>query len=372
LIVGFGCNVPSIMATRTLENHRERIITIMMAPFMSCGARLSVYALFAAAFFPEGGQNIVFLLYIVGIIFAVLTALIIKTTLLPGEATPFLMELPTYHMPKARDVLIRTWSKLKGFLVDAGKLIILMVLVINFLNSWGTDGSFGNEDQDDSVLSEISRSITPIFKPMGIQEDNWPATVGIFTGILAKEVVVGTLDAIYSEIDKTNASEAVEEEFSLMTSINEAFSTIPTNLLDVVNNLTDPLGFNILDSTADQQSAASEQDVDTATFGAMVKRFDGQVGAFAYLLFILLYAPCVAATAAIYREAGPRWMWFALAWSTGMAYSAATLFYQLARFNQHPASSTAWVISIIAAVTLVIIFMRRIGQTYNKPAEAPV
>jgi len=372
LIVGFGCNVPSIMATRTLENHRERIITIMMAPFMSCGARLSVYALFAAAFFPEGGQNIVFLLYIVGIIFAVLTALIIKTTLLPGEATPFLMELPTYHMPKARDVLIRTWSKLKGFLVDAGKLIILMVLVINFLNSWGTDGSFGNEDQDDSVLSEISRSITPIFKPMGIQEDNWPATVGIFTGILAKEVVVGTLDAIYSEIDKTNASEAVEEEFSLIASINEAFSTIPTNLLDVANNLTDPLGFNILDSTADQQSAASEQDVDTATFGAMVKRFDGQVGAFAYLLFILLYAPCVAATAAIYREAGPRWMWFALAWSTGMAYSAATLFYQLARFNQHPASSTAWVISIIATVTMVIIFMRRIGQTYNKPAEAPV
>jgi len=370
LIVGFGCNVPSIMATRTLENHRERIITIMMAPFMSCGARLSVYALFAAAFFPEGGQNIVFLLYIVGIIFAILTALVIKTTLLPGEATPFLMELPTYHMPKARDVLIRTWSKLKGFLLDAGKLIILMVLVINFLNSWGTDGSFGNEDQDDSVLSEISRSITPIFKPMGIQEDNWPATVGIFTGILAKEVVVGTLDAIYSEIDKTDVTEVVEEEFSLMTSITEAFATIPANLLNVANNLTDPLGFNILDSTGDQQSAASEQDVDTATFGAMVKRFDGQVGAFAYLLFILLYAPCVAATAAIYREAGPRWMWFALAWSTGMAYSAATLFYQLARFNQHPATSTAWVVAIITAVTLIILYMRRIGQTHNKLTEA--
>ena len=99
LIVGFGCNVPSIMATRTLENHRERIITVMMAPFMSCGARLSVYALFAAAFFPVGGQNIVFILYIVGIVFAILTALVIKTTLLPGEASPFLMELPTYHMP---------------------------------------------------------------------------------------------------------------------------------------------------------------------------------------------------------------------------------------------------------------------------------
>ncbi len=370
LIVGFGCNVPSIMATRTLENHRERIITVMMAPFMSCGARLSVYALFAAAFFPEGGQNIVFLLYIVGIIFAILTALVIKSTLLPGEASPFLMELPTYHMPKLRDILLRTWSRLKGFLFDAGKLIILMVLVINFLNSWGTDGSFGHEDQQDSVLSEISRSITPVFSPMGIEEDNWPATVGIFTGILAKEVVVGTLDAIYSEIDQPTPTVEDEGDFSLSDSLAEAFTTIPENLADVLNNLTDPLGFNILDSASDQQAAAEEQDISTATFGAMAKRFDGQVGAFAYLLFILLYAPCVAATAAIYREAGTRWMWFALGWSTGMAYSAATLFYQLARFTQHPASSTAWVFGILMAVALAIIYMRKVGQANNKLTEA--
>ncbi len=369
LIVGFGCNVPSIMATRTLENHRERIITVMMAPFMSCGARLSVYALFAAAFFPEGGQNIVFLLYIVGILFAVFTAFIIKSTLLPGEASPFLMELPTYHVPKTRDVLIRTWSRLKGFLLDAGKIIILMVLVINFLNSWGTDGSFGNEDQKDSVLSAISRSITPVFSPMGIEEDNWPATVGIFTGILAKEVVVGTLDAIYSQMDQPAAGTTEEAEFSLGDSLNEALQTIPDNLLDVLNNLTDPLGFNVLDSTSDQNAAAAEQDVDTATFGAMVKRFDGQTGAFAYLLFILLYAPCVAATAAIYREAGARWMWFALAWSTGMAWSASTLFYQLARFNQHPASSIAWISAILIAITLAIGYMRYTGRADQKLTE---
>jgi len=366
LIVGFGCNVPSIMATRTLENHRERIITVMMAPFMSCGARLSVYALFAAAFFPEGGQNIVFLLYIVGIVFAIFTAFIIKSTLLPGEASPFLMELPTYHLPKTRDVLIRTWSRLKGFLVDAGKIIILMVLVINFLNSWGTDGSFGNEDQKDSVLSAISRSITPVFTPMGIEEDNWPATVGIFTGVLAKEVVVGTLDAIYSQMDLPESAKSEEVDFSLIQSINEALQTIPANLTDVLNNLTDPLGFNVLDSTSDQTAAANEQDVDTATFGAMVKRFDGQVGAFAYLLFILLYAPCVAATAAIYREAGARWMWFALAWSTGMAWSAATLFYQTARFNQHPTSSAAWIGAILVVVIIAISYMRYAGRANQK------
>ena len=311
LIVGFGCNVPAIMATRTLENHRERIITVMMAPFMSCGARLSVYALFAAAFFPVGGQNMVFSLYLIGIVFAILTALIIKVTLLPGEASPFLMELPTYHMPTFKGMMLRTWARLKGFLTDAGKIIILMVIGINFLNSWGSDGSFGNEDSEKSVLSAISRTITPAFKPMGIEEDNWPATVGIFTGVLAKEVVVGTLDAIYSQIDTPASDITIEEEFILMDRLMEAAGTVPGNVMDALNNLSDPLGFAVLDTSHDQTLAADEQDVDTATFGAMVKRFDGQAGAFAYLLFILLYAPCVAATAAIKREAGTRWMWFA-------------------------------------------------------------
>ena len=154
-----------------------------------------------------GGQNVVFSLYLIGIVFAILTALVVKKTLLPGEASPFLMELPTYHMPTLRSMLLLTWSRLRGFLSDAGKLIIIMVVIINFLNSLGTDGSFGNEDSKDSVLSAISRSITPIFAPIGIKDENWPATVGIFTGLLAKEVVVGTLDAIYSQIDAPAISE---------------------------------------------------------------------------------------------------------------------------------------------------------------------
>ena len=362
LIVGFGCNVPAIMATRTLENHRERIITVMMAPFMSCGARLSVYALFAAAFFPVGGQNMVFSLYLIGIVFAILTALVIKITLLPGEASPFLMELPTYHMPTLKGILLRTWSRLKGFLSDAGKIIILMVIVINFLNSWGSDGSFGNEDSENSVLSAISKSITPAFKPMGIEEDNWPATVGIFAGILAKEVVVGTLDAIYSQIDHPDAGKDTEEEFSLSDQLIAALATIPVNVMEALNNLSDPLGLAVLDSGHDQNLAATEQDVDTATFGAMVKRFDGQAGAFAYLLFILLYAPCVAATAAIKREAGIRWMWFAMLWSTSIAYTAATVFYQLARFNQHPTTSMMWIASLIAVMAAMVMIMRYFGK----------
>ncbi len=362
LIVGFGCNVPAIMATRTLEHHRERVLTVLMTPFMSCGARLSVYALFAAAFFPVGGQNVVFSLYLIGIIFAILTALVVRSTLLPGEASPFLMELPTYHLPTLKGILLRTWSRLKSFITDAGKIIVLMVIAINFLNSIGTDGSFGNEDSNKSVLSAISRAITPVFKPMGIEEDNWPATVGIFSGILAKEVVVGTLDAIYSQIDAPSNAETPAETIALGSQIADAFATIPANLSDALNNLTDPLGLNVLETSHDQTLAAETQAVDTATFGAMVKRFDGQAGAFAYLLFILLYAPCVAATAAIYREAGSRWMVFALAWSTSMAYGIASIYYQLARFQQHPTFSTLWIASFSLAIITSILVMRHFGR----------
>lgn len=361
LIVGFGCNVPAIAATRTLDNHRERILTVLMAPFMSCGARLSVYALFAAAFFPTGGQNMVFSLYLIGIAVAVLTALAVRSTLLPGQASPFLMELPAYHLPSFKGILLGTWSRLRGFVTDAGKIIVFMVVIINFLNSWGTDGSFGNQDSEKSVLSAISKTLTPVFAPLGIREDNWPATVGIFTGILAKEVVVGTLDAVYSNID-AKPTDTEEAPRAITEQLQAAVATIPANLSDALHNLADPLGLGVLDSSGEQDQAAEEQGIHSATFGAMATRFDGQVGAYAYLLFILLYAPCVAATAAVYREAGRNWMLFTLGWSTGLAFSLSTLFYQTARFQQHPLSSSLWIIGVITALVLALLAMRRSGQ----------
>ena len=141
LIVGFGCNVPAIMATRTLEHRRDRLMTIAMAPFMSCGARLPVYVLFAAAFFPSGAQNVVFGLYLIGIAVAVVTGLMLKNSILKGEATPFIMELPPYHLPTLKGILIHTWDRLKSFMFRAGRVIVPMVLVLNFLNAVGTDGS---------------------------------------------------------------------------------------------------------------------------------------------------------------------------------------------------------------------------------------
>ncbi|MDG1203951.1 MAG: ferrous iron transport protein B, partial [Pseudomonadales bacterium] len=182
LIVGFGCNVPAVMASRTLGRDSDRLMTIAMAPFMSCGARLTVYALFAAAFFQSNGQNVVFGLYLLGILLAVMTGFIFRRQIFGHEITPSFQEMPAYHIPVLRNILITTWFRLKSFVFRAGKTIVLVVIALSFLNSISTDGSFGNEDSEASALSTIGKTITPIFAPIGVQEDNWPATVGLFTG----------------------------------------------------------------------------------------------------------------------------------------------------------------------------------------------
>ncbi len=359
LIVGFGCNVPSIMATRTLEQQRDRTMAVLMSPFMSCGARLAVYALFTAAFFPSGGQNIVFALYLIGIAAAIGTGYLLKSTVLKGETTPFLMELPPYHMPSASGVLLHAWSRLKSFIFGAGQIIVIVVVVLSFLNSAGTDGSFGNEDSDKSVLSAVGRAMVPVFRPLGISDNNWPATVGIFTGIFAKEAVVGTLDALYSSLDTADIED--EQSFDLMAGLSDAVVTIPENLAGIRDLILDPLGIGQagIDSPA---AAAAAQEVSTDTFGAMVSRFDGRAGAFAYLLLILLYIPCVAALGAINREIGPRWAAFATFWTLGLGYGAAVGFYQAATFTRHPLGSATWLGGLLLAIIAVYLAMRARGR----------
>jgi len=367
MLVGFGCNVPAIMATRTLESRRDRILTILMNPFMSCGARLPVYALFAAAFFPRAGQNIVFLLYLIGMGMAIVTGLIMKHTLLKGEAAPFVMELPTYHVPTLKGVLLRTWERLKAFILRAGKVIIVMVMVLSLLNSIGTDGSIGNEDSDNSILSAMSQSITPVFAPMGVSQDNWPATVGIFTGVFAKEAVVGTLDSLYGALGNDAAiaagEEVAAEDFDFFGNIGAAFATIPANLADLGGTLLDPLGLAVGD-VSDLETAAEEQAVTYTTFGQMALRFDGRVAAFAYLLFVLMYFPCVAAMGAVYRETNAGWTAFVGFWTTGLAYWSAVMFYQVMTFSAHPGSSTAWIVGLLLVAVGAIAAMR-----YSRPAR---
>ncbi len=367
LIVGFGCNVPSVMAARTLENQNDRLLTTIMAPFMSCGARLTVYALFAAAFFPVNGQNIVFGLYIIGVLAAILSAFVIRRFIMTGAHSPFIIELPPYHMPTLRGLLILSWQRLRGFLLRAGKAIVMVVVALSFVNSIGSDGSFGNQNSKNSMLSVIGQTITPVFEPMGVKPDNWPATVGIFTGMFAKEVVVGTLDTLYGGmIDSPD--QTASETFDLQAQLKEGWQTIPDNLSGLLGDLSDPLGVNIGD-VSDAMIAAEAQDVTVSTLTLMQDLFDGPVAAFAYLLFILLYVPCVATLGAIYKEQGQFWMWFTVGWSLVIGYALAVIVYQLGTFAEHPQQSLSWVVAMVMAVVLCYTVLLRFGKLQIRSAD---
>jgi ferrous iron transport protein B len=224
----------------------------------------------------------------------------------------------------------------------------------------GTDGSFGNENRSNSVLSEVSKTFTPVFEPMGVQADNWPAIVGIFSGLLAKEVVVGTLDAVYSNMEGHNKTD--ESTFSLQATFAEAVATTQANLKDAFQNMGDPLGLRTLDANSNIEEAAKEQEVSHALFGTLVKYFDGKIGAFSYLLFILLYVPCVAAIAAVKRETGTRWALFSVFWSLYLAYSMATSFYQIANFSSHPTQTIIWVSLFSVGFFGIWLTLRQMGR----------
>ena len=255
-------------------------------------------------------------------------------------------------------MLIKTWHKLRSFVLGAGKTIVIMVAVLNLFNSLGTDGSFGNENTDKSLLSKGAAMVTPALSPLGIREENWQATVGIATGIFAKEAVVGTLNSLY----QTKGEEG-SDEFSLMAAFDEAMASIPANLAAI--NPWDPAGLELGD-LQDKQVAAEEQSVNVSTFANMQTHFDGQIGAFAYLLFILLYMPCAAAMGALVRETGRNWAIFTALWCNFMAFMISTLYYQLATFAAHPLQSLSWVIFYLIGAVLVWWGMRRKGNILNR------
>ncbi len=353
LIVGFGCNVPAVMAARTMNRETDRLLTIVMAPFMSCGARLTVYALFAAAFFPSNGQNVVFLLYILGIAVAVFTGWLFRKQVFAAKAAPSFIEMPAYHLPIWRNIFMTTWHRLKGFILRAGKTIVLVVTALSFVNSIGTDGSFGNENSEKSVLSVIGKAITPVFSPLGIKEENWPATVGIFTGMFAKEAIVGTLDALYVQTD------SAEESLGLAGSAMAAVASIADNFSDLMGAWGDPLGIG---AVGDSAASAESQGVNEQTLTQMAILFDGSVGAFCYLVLILLYTPCVAVLGAVKREAGAEWMWVVVGWTTLLSYGLATVLYQLANWASHPVFSSLWIAGVVVVSALFVRFLRHTGS----------
>ena len=346
MIVGFGCNVPAIMAARTLDSERDRLLTVLMSPFMSCSARLAIYAVFVAAFFPTGGQNVVFSLYLVGILMAVLTGVLLRRTVLRGPTSPLILELPAYHRPSFRRLSKETGRRLRYFITRAGRFIIPVCVILGGLNALTLQGGLSVGDANSaSILSWLGQSLTPLFAPMGLHPDNWPATVGLLTGTLAKEVVVGSLNTLYAQMG--HLTQDVPATIDFLGDLQRAAWSIPENLAHLGDVFQNPL-----------HASGTLDDGSKSVYGIMYQHFDGKAGAYAYLLFILLYIPCVSTMAAIRQEASRRLMWFSVLWSLMVAYVTAVSFYQLATFAAHPLQTVAYLLSVVCCVVGAVVFIR--------------
>jgi ferrous iron transport protein B len=287
---------------------------------------------------------------------AVATGWIFRKQIFDTEITPSFQEMPAYHVPVLRNILLTTWFRLRSFIFRAGKTIVLVVIALSFLNSIGTNGKFGNEDTEDSVLAVIGKAITPLFVPLGLKEENWAASVGLITGLFAKEAVVGTLDALYSGPGKES-----DESVNLLDSMSEAFNSILENGSELLGNLGDPLGLDIGD-LSDTSLAAQAQGVNANTLTNMATSFGGQFEAFCYLVFVLLYSPCVAVLGAINKEAGWRWMLLVFSWTVGLGYLTATTIYQIGTFTSHPVFSLVWLGSSAVVFFVVVQSLKTIGR----------
>ena len=271
MLMGFGCTVPAVMGARTMENEKDRRMTIMLVPFMSCSARLPVYGLLSAAFFPRYSGLVVFSLYLIGICFAIVSGLILKRTLFQGEPAAFLLELPPYRLPTLKNCALHVWEKVRGFLVKAGTLILAMSVVLWFLQSFGWDGGLVMvEDAGQSLLGVIGGVIAPILAPLGF--GTWQAAVALLSGLIAKEAVVSSMSLFY--------------------------------------------GFSMSASGAVVASALSGT-------------FQTPVAAYAFLVFVLLYVPCVAAVSTIHKEMNStKWTIRSILWQLCSAYLVSFLVYQ--------------------------------------------
>ena len=224
MILGFGCGVPAIMATRTMENEGDRMLAMMLVPFMSCTARLPIYAIFIGAFFAENQGLMLLAIYVLGIVVALIVAGILKRTMFKGMSTPFVMELPTYKVPSLKGVLLHTWDKVKGFLRKAGTIILACSIVLWALSIFPLGVEYGSAD---SVLGMIGKVIAPIFAPLGF--GFWQAAVAIIAGLAAKEVVVATFGTLagMEEDDEEGITSLVQSTFTPLS----AFSFMAFTLL---------------------------------------------------------------------------------------------------------------------------------------------
>ncbi len=311
MILGFGCAVPGIMATRTLENERDRLLTMLIVPFMSCSARLPVYALLVAAFFSAYSGWVIFSLYLLGIVVAIMVAAIFKKTIFKGMSAPFVMELPPYRLPTAKGALIHMWERGALFLKKAGTIILALSVVIWALSSLPVGVEYGSQE---SVTGQIGTVLSPIFAPLGFGE--WQATVAIIYGFLAKEVVVSTFGTLYGIGGDSGGDEASAEEAP-------AAESAPA---EQASNETPAEASSAESAAAEEEETAPEED---SGFIAVMQELFTPLSAYAYMVFVLLYIPCLATLAVIKRETNSwKWPTFAAVYTFVVAYVVSFVVYQ--------------------------------------------
>jgi ferrous iron transport protein B len=344
LIVGFGCTVPAIYATRTLEDEDDRKLTAFITTFMSCGARLPVYVVFGAAFFGAKSGNLIFGLYLLGIVIALLTGFAMKRTVYRHKPPqPFVLELPPYHIPIMRNVWRQAWQRTQQFLRNAATIILAATIIIWFMLALPVrgEGTFNDVPTGDSLFGSVSRALAPAFAPAGF--GSWEAAGSLITGFVAKEAVVSTMSQIYVEEvgEGTSAEDEADSpgfvddlreiarsfgEAAILT-VQETANIAPrtANLLPVVNV---GLG-DWLDRGEDAEELTSLQSALTTSFARTACSAErGKLAAVAFNVFVLLYVPCMATVAAMRHEFGGRWVFYQVTYTLLVAWLAATVVYQ--------------------------------------------
>ena len=302
MIVGFGCTVPAIYATRTLANKKDRILTALLVPFMSCGARLPVYVLFASIFFPRKSGAVIFWLYMLGIITAIVMGVVLKNTLFKGkEQSPFVMELPPYRMPTLKGIWFHIWERTGAFVNKAWTIIMFTSVIIWVLLAIpvGGEGSFADTDVVDSAFAAASRAIAPALKPLGFGD--WQASGALVSGFVAKEVVVGTMAQVYGV-------EEAEEEVETPTFFEDV-GEIVTSFIgatgDTLKSIPLIVGINLFEEEEEVEPTALmvavREGFETASGG------HGALASMAFMVFVLIYTPCMVAIAAERQELGDKW-----------------------------------------------------------------
>ena len=332
MIVGFGCTVPAIYATRTLENEDDRVLTGLIVPFMSCGARLPVYAVLGAAFFGAAAGQVIFWLYILGIVMAILTGIVLRRVLFANKPqSPFVMELPPYRMPTLKGVLIHMWERTSAFVYKAATIIMVTSVIIWFLMSmpWGV------EHPRDSYFGKVSAAIAPVFAPAGF--GTWEASGSLITGFVAKEVVVGTMSQIYAgsepaeaeavtESESPKASAAVEAEEAEATptffeDVGEIITSFFNATVDFVKSVVSIIpGINLMGEEEPEEE-------DTVLTSGLQGTFT-PLSALSFMVFVLLYTPCMVAVAAQRAEFGTKWMLFGAGYLLVVAWIVSVIVYQ--------------------------------------------